>query len=106
VEGRSSPARLGIGWAIAAWIALAAVVGFTVWPWIPHTTIGVIGILVLGPPLFVLAEFAGDRYMKSRPVRAAAAPRSVLLRIALGVVVVGAPMLALCGLWLWLAGPP
>jgi hypothetical protein len=105
VEGRSSPARLGIGWAIALWIALAAVAGFTVWPWIPHTALGVVGVVLLGPPLYLLAEYAGDRYMKSRPVRAAGAPRSAFVRIALGVVMVGAPMLVACGLWIWLAGP-
>jgi hypothetical protein len=81
VDGRSRPARLGAGWAILLWIAFSAFVGFELWPWIPHTPLGVAGVLVLGPPLWVLAEFAGGRIVASLPARAIGEPPSRALRL-------------------------
>jgi hypothetical protein len=104
VDGRSRPARLGAGWAILLWIAFSGVVGWELWPWIPHTWVGVAGVLLLGPPLWVLAEFAGDRIVQSIPARAVGEPSSRALRLFDRVLMFGLLLLVATIAIFWWVG--
>ena len=104
VDDRSRPRRLGAGWAILLWIAFAGFVAFEVWPWIPHDRVGLVGVLVLGPPLWVLAEFAGSRIVASLPARAIGEPTSRALRIFDRLLIFGVSMLAVTIASFWWLG--
>jgi hypothetical protein len=106
VDDRSRPARLGTGWAILLWIAFGGFVAFELWPWIPHTWLGLAVVLLLGPPLWALLESAVGRGMALLPVRTKGEQPSRAVRSFDRVLLVGASLLAVAIAIFWWQGRP
>lgn len=77
----------GIFWGAVIWLFLAALFALEFWPHLPESTSEWVAIIVVGPPLYVLAEGAAEWLWSTRTGRAIAHHPSSAVRIFWGVVI-------------------
>ena len=82
---------------VAGWLAAAGLLAVLIWPWTPHTAVGWILLVVFGPPIMALGEWAVAWLGSTRLARAFAEHTNGLVRVLLGAAV-GA---AFIGLTIW-----
>jgi uncharacterized membrane protein SirB2 len=70
-----------------AWLAVAGVLVFQLWPWVPRTKGQWVLLLVFGPPLYVLCEGVGEKFFLSKRGDRISAEAFSFKRIMVGVAV-------------------
>lgn len=89
-----------IFWGAVAWLFIAALLALQFWPYLPESKAGWVAFIAFGPPLYILAEAAGEWFWSSRFGHALSRPSRTMQRafVALSLVIGGA---FAWGLW-WL----
>ena len=77
------------------WLLVAAFAALEFGPLVPRSRVGLIGLLVFGPPLYLLGEFFSTWLWSTKTARAISEHPSRTARI-FGGVAFGAVVIALC----------
>jgi hypothetical protein len=83
------------------WLFVAGIILIGTWPWMPQTMAGWVAFVVFAPPLYVLAEVAGEWFWSSRAGRSISQHPSRAMRIFLGVLALGTAAVVTTGI-IWL----
>lgn len=76
------------------WLVAALIAALEFGALVPRTRMGLVGLLVFGPPLYLLGEVLSDWLWSTTPAKALAEHPSRAFRIGVGVVV-GSVVLAI-----------
>jgi hypothetical protein len=83
------------------WLFIAGLLALQVWPHLPESVSGWVAFIAFGPPLYVLIEAAAEWLWSSRSGRAISDHPSSVVRVLLGVLVIGVVcVLVWAALWL------
>ena len=77
---------------VLVWIFVSGIAALTLWPSLPNSSNGWVFLLVLGPPLYLLAEWVGEAAWNSKPGKAlsehSSRPFRMLVLVVLGLLFV------------------
>lgn len=90
--------------AALAWLLIAGVALLTFWPSIPTSWLGWLLLVIIGPPLYLLAETVGEWAWASGPGRKLSEHPSAVFRMAVGVVLGLVYLLVIFVVGHWLHG--
>ena len=76
-------------WGAIVWLVVFGLLVIQLWPNLPQSVSGWLFLAALGPPLYVFGEAAADKFWRSKPGSAISNHPSPIIRVLLGVLVIG-----------------